>query len=110
MTFPNSTELLRMADTEWHNREERRGIHDEQSWKSGWISGYLTPDKPRPPGLCPQGTPVHVGSDEDYIECHSINECDYQASSDGPHPLCTREEAALAVAEAAEQEQAGDYP
>ena len=41
-TFPNSTELIEMAKTEWKNREERRGIHNREDWMSGWISGYLT--------------------------------------------------------------------
>jgi len=54
---------------------------------------------PAPIGTCPHGSPVHIGEDEDYIECHSLNECNYRASSDGPHPLCTREAAALALAE-----------
>jgi hypothetical protein len=38
-----SKELLEMANTEWKNREERKGIHDRISWTSGWINGYLTP-------------------------------------------------------------------
>jgi hypothetical protein len=47
--MPTSKELLEMADTEWKNREERKGIHNQLcsetrriSWVSGWISGYLT--------------------------------------------------------------------
>ena len=40
--MPTSKELLEMANTEWKNREERKGIHDEVSWTSGWISGFLT--------------------------------------------------------------------
>jgi hypothetical protein len=40
--MPTSKELLEMADREWKNREERKGIHDKVSWTSGWISGYLT--------------------------------------------------------------------
>lgn len=40
--MPSSKELIEMADTEWKNREERKGIHDEVSWTSGWISGFLT--------------------------------------------------------------------
>jgi len=38
---PTSKELIEMADTEWKNREERKGIHDRISWTAGWISGYL---------------------------------------------------------------------
>jgi hypothetical protein len=41
-TFPNSTQLIEMAHTEWKNREERRGIHDENDFCAGWITGYLT--------------------------------------------------------------------
>ena len=47
--MPTSKELLEMANTEWMNREERKGIHNQLcsetrriSWVSGWISGYLT--------------------------------------------------------------------
>jgi hypothetical protein len=43
---PNSHELSEMAKTEWLNREERRGIHNREDWCSGWISGFLTPNKP----------------------------------------------------------------
>ena len=46
--FPNSTQLIKMAHTDWKNREERRGIHDENDWCAGWITGYLTPNKPSP--------------------------------------------------------------
>lgn len=41
-TTSSSKELLEMANLEWKNREERKGIHDRVSWTSGWISGYLT--------------------------------------------------------------------
>lgn len=57
------------------------------------------PCDPRPIGICKEGTVTTIGEDETYIECHSLNECDYQASSDGSHPFCTREDAALAIAE-----------
>jgi hypothetical protein len=40
--FPNSTQLIEMAHTEWKNREERRGIHQEDDFCAGWITGYLT--------------------------------------------------------------------
>ena len=47
---PSSTELIAMAKQEWHNREERRGIHDEVPWCSGffggWVAGFLSDDKP----------------------------------------------------------------
>jgi hypothetical protein len=44
--FPNSTELLLMAHTEWKNRIERKHTHDEIPWVDGWIHGFLTPNKP----------------------------------------------------------------
>lgn len=39
---PDSATLIQMAETEWHNREERRGIHAIVPWTCGWMSGYLT--------------------------------------------------------------------
>ncbi len=39
--MPNSTELLAMANTEWENREARKGNHDRASWVSGWLNGYF---------------------------------------------------------------------
>jgi len=41
--FPTSGDLLLIAHDEWKRREERKHIHEEISWVSGWISGYLTP-------------------------------------------------------------------
>jgi len=58
----------------------------------------------RPPGLCP-----HQGMDNG---CHFGAPCQFQRI-DYSVPVgisCGRESAALAVAEAAEQEQAGDHP
>jgi hypothetical protein len=43
---PDSTTLMQMAKTEWHNREERFGLHDAISWTTGWMAGYLTTNKP----------------------------------------------------------------
>jgi len=43
---PDSATLVQMAKTEWHNREERFGLHDEIPWTTGWMAGYLTPNKP----------------------------------------------------------------
>jgi hypothetical protein len=43
---PSSTELIAMAKQDWVNREERRGIHNREDWCSGWIAGFLTPNKP----------------------------------------------------------------
>jgi len=43
---PDSTHLIEMANTEWKNREERRGIHNREDWCSGWIDGFLSIDKP----------------------------------------------------------------
>ena len=43
---PSSTELIAMANLEWHNREERRGIHNREDWCCGWMAGFLTEKKP----------------------------------------------------------------
>jgi hypothetical protein len=43
--FPDSTELLLVAHDEWKRREERKHLHDEITWVSGWISGFLTSKK-----------------------------------------------------------------
>ena len=40
--IPNSKQLLEMAHCDWKNREERRGIHAEQPFVAGWITGYLS--------------------------------------------------------------------
>ena len=39
---PNSTELLLVAHDEWKRREERKHLHPEIPWITGWISGFLT--------------------------------------------------------------------
>jgi hypothetical protein len=44
---PNSTELRRIAEHDWHNCEERRGIHAMTPWVSGWITGFLSERKPK---------------------------------------------------------------
>ena len=42
-TFPLSSEdLLLVAHDEWKRRQERKHLHDEIPWVSGWISGFLT--------------------------------------------------------------------
>jgi len=43
--FPNSRDLLLISHDEWKRREERKHIHEEQPWTSGWISGFLTSRK-----------------------------------------------------------------
>ena len=43
---PSSTELITMANLEWRNREERRGIHNREDWCCGWMAGFLTEKKP----------------------------------------------------------------
>jgi len=43
--FPSSEDLLLIAHDEWKRREERKHIHDNVSWVSGWISGFLTSKK-----------------------------------------------------------------
>lgn len=42
----SSTEMIHLAENDWHNREERRGIHPMQPWMAGWITGFLTESKP----------------------------------------------------------------
>ena len=43
--LPNSTDLLLIAHDEWKRREERKHIHEEIAWTSGWMSGFLTSKK-----------------------------------------------------------------
>ncbi len=43
---PDSTELIAMANQEWKNREERRGIHNREDWCCGWMDGFLSENKP----------------------------------------------------------------
>lgn len=43
--FISSSNLLLVAHDEWKRREERKYIHDENSWVHGFISGYLTSKK-----------------------------------------------------------------
>ena len=38
----NSTELILLAHDEWKRREERKHLHNEQDWISGFINGFLT--------------------------------------------------------------------
>jgi hypothetical protein len=45
--IPTSKELLLLAHTDFKNREERKGLHDQSSWVSGWIAGFLSERKPR---------------------------------------------------------------
>ena len=43
---PSSTEPIAMANLEWENREERRGIHNREDWCCGWMAGFLSEKKP----------------------------------------------------------------
>jgi hypothetical protein len=43
---PSSKELILLATTDFKNREERKGLHDQASWTSGWITGFLSERKP----------------------------------------------------------------
>ena len=43
---PSSTELIAMANLEWKNREEHRGIHNREDWCCGWMAGFLSEKKP----------------------------------------------------------------
>jgi len=42
---PSSKDLLLIAHDEWKRREERKRIHEEIPWVSGWISSYFTSKK-----------------------------------------------------------------
>jgi hypothetical protein len=41
-----SSEIIHLAENDWHCREERRNIHPMVPWTQGWITGFLTPTKP----------------------------------------------------------------
>ena len=43
---PSSTELIAMANQEWKNREERRGIHNREDWCCGWMAGFRCGQRP----------------------------------------------------------------
>lgn len=43
---PSSKELILLAEHDWHNREERKRLHPMIPWTHGWITGFLTPNKP----------------------------------------------------------------
>jgi len=44
--IPSSKELIQLAIADFKNREERKGLHDQPSWTSGWITGFLSERKP----------------------------------------------------------------
>ena len=43
---PNSKELILLAQTDWHNREERKHRYEMIPWTIGWMSGFLSERKP----------------------------------------------------------------
>lgn len=43
--IPSSKELIQLATTDFKNREERHHRHDQASWTSGWITGFLSERK-----------------------------------------------------------------
>ena len=43
---PNSKELILLAQTDWHNREERKHRYEMIPWTMGWITGFLSERKP----------------------------------------------------------------
>ena len=43
---PNSKELILLAETDWHNREERKRRYEMASWTAGWMTGFLSERKP----------------------------------------------------------------
>jgi hypothetical protein len=74
---PSSTELIAMAKQDWVNREERRGIHNREDWCSGWIAGFLTPNKPE----CPR-TPTKEYTLEEVIKIDmQIRHAQHQAAA-----------------------------
>lgn len=43
---PNSKELILLAETDWHNREERKHQYEMIPWTNGWMTGFLSERKP----------------------------------------------------------------
>jgi hypothetical protein len=43
---PSSKELILLAEHDWHCREERRHLYPMIPWTHGWMTGFLTADKP----------------------------------------------------------------
>ena len=43
---PNSKELTLLAQTDWHNREERKHRYEMIPWTMGWMNGFLSERKP----------------------------------------------------------------
>lgn len=43
---PNSKELILLAETDWHNREERKHQYEMIPWTMGWVTGFLSERKP----------------------------------------------------------------
>lgn len=41
----NSTDLLLLAHDEWKRRMERKNLHEESAWVSGFINGFCTDKK-----------------------------------------------------------------
>jgi hypothetical protein len=46
---PNSKELTLLAETDWHNREERKHQYEMIPWTMGWMTGFLSERKPHWP-------------------------------------------------------------
>ena len=44
--IPSSKELILLATHDFKTREERHHRHDQPSWTSGWITGFLSERKP----------------------------------------------------------------
>ena len=44
--IPSSKELIQLATNDFKNREERKGLYDQSSWVSGWVTGFLSERKP----------------------------------------------------------------
>jgi len=44
--IPSSKKLILLATHDFKNREERKGLYDQSSWVSGWVTGFLSERKP----------------------------------------------------------------
>lgn len=44
--LPDSATLIQLAEEKWSALEAQKGIRDKISWITGWMAGYLTPNRP----------------------------------------------------------------
>lgn len=94
------------ADLSDNEREMRIHLeYENRIW--GIMRLFTQHDNPEPARSI--GTCEHGIEWQGKVLCHNTDECEYQRVAVGPIPyvLCTREEKALAVAEAAEESRRG---